>query len=69
MTSTTFHLIEIDPAGQVVAVRLLDDCRDERSAAAKARELAHERVIELWHGMRLVGRFEPMNGESPRLRF
>lgn len=69
MTSTSYHLIEIDPGGQVVAVRLLDEDLDERRAEQQARQLARGRVVELWRGMRLVGRFEPLTGEATQLRF
>lgn len=69
MTSTNYHLIEIDPGGQVIAVRLLDDDVDERRAHEQARQLARGRVVELWRGMRLVGRFEPSFGEMPHLKF
>lgn len=69
MTSTAYHLIEIDPLGHVVAVRLLNEVADERIAEAQARRLAEKRIVELWHGMRLVRRFEPVNGDAPQLRF
>jgi hypothetical protein len=34
-------------------------CDDDDAARARARRLVEDRPVELWHGDRLLGRFEP----------
>jgi hypothetical protein len=54
-----YRVYILGKGGKVTDSIELPDCFYDKTAKARARQLAKEHAVELWHGNRQIATFEP----------